>query len=92
LKLSARHRCVAGAVAAAGLAAATAPPAGAQSPTVNGYSPPAPNVQAKVDTPAKDSGALPFTGIDVGLVAGAGLALGAAGGALRRMTRARQSS
>jgi hypothetical protein len=91
LKLRARHRRIAGAVAAAGLAAAMAPPAGAQSPTVNGYSPPAPNVQAKVDTPPKGD-SLPFTGIDVGLVAAAGLVLGAAGGALRRVTRARQST
>ena len=72
---------------------AMAVPAAAQ----NGYSGTGGQVQTQVqDTGSatsgsgsgSDSGSLPFTGLDVALLAGAGLLLAGAGIAMRRVTRA----
>ena len=70
---------------------AMAVPAAAQ----NGYSGTGGQVQTQVqDTGAttsgsgSGSGSLPFTGLDVALLAGAGLLLAGAGIAMRRVTRA----
>jgi hypothetical protein len=69
---------------------ALAGPAAAQQ---NGYSGTGGQVQTQVQdtgTAAADngSGSLPFTGLDVALLAGAGLVLAGAGIAMRRVTRA----
>jgi len=82
------RRRAAAVLAMGGCAVAVAQPAAAQSPTISAYSGNGPSVQTKVDTPAHDT--LPFTGVDVGLVVGAGLALSGAGFALRRVTLARR--
>ena len=82
------RRRAAGVLAVAGCAAAAAQPAAAQSPTISAYSGNGPSVQTKVETPARDT--LPFTGVDVGLVVGAGIALSGAGLALRRVALARR--
>lgn len=70
---------------------ALAGPAAAQ----NGYEGAGGQVQSQVQdsgsaagTTASDSGSLPFTGLDVALLAGAGLLLAGAGVAMRRVTRA----
>jgi len=82
------RRRAAGMLAVAACAVAAAQPAAAQSPTVSGYSANGPSVQTKVDTRSHSS--LPFTGVDVGLVVAAGVALSGAGLALRRVTLARR--
>jgi hypothetical protein len=73
---------------------AFAGPAAAQD---QGYEPPAGQVQSQVqDTGSgtgasagdSGSGSLPFTGLDVALLAGAGLLLAGAGFTMRRITRA----
>ena len=72
---------------------ALAGPAAAQP----GYEPPAGQVQSQVQDSGSaagttgsgtGSGSLPFTGLDVALLAGAGLLLAGAGVAMRRVTRA----
>jgi hypothetical protein len=76
-----------------------AAPAFAQTASQNGYSGQGGQVQAQVDdnntTPVAVSGSgggggggLPFTGLDVAMLAGAGLLLGGAGLVMRRLTRA----
>ncbi len=78
-----------------------AAPAFAQTASQSGYSGQGGQVQGQVDedstTPVavvesggSDSGggSLPFTGLDVGLLAGAGLLLAGAGIGMRRLTRA----
>jgi hypothetical protein len=75
-----------------------AAPAFAQTATQNGYSDPAGQVQAQVDDESSapvavtgsgdGGGSLPFTGLDVALLAGAGLLLAGAGFGMRRLTRA----
>jgi hypothetical protein len=90
VKLNATHARVAGALAAAGCMAAVASPASAQSPTVNAYSGAGPSVQTKVGAQAHNR--LPFTGLDLGLLAGAGVAIASGGVALRWVTRAKPHS
>lgn len=73
---------------------AMAGPAAAQ----NGYEQPGGQVQSQVQdsgsaagttgSGSAGSGSLPFTGLDVALLAGAGLLLAGAGIAMRRVTRA----
>lgn len=74
-------------------------PAFAQNATQDGYSATAGQVQAQVDdestTPVAvttsgggGGGSLPFTGLDVALLAGAGVLLVGAGLGMRRLTRA----
>jgi hypothetical protein len=82
------RRRAAGTLAVAACAMAAAQPAAAQSPTVSGYSANAPSIQTRVDAPKNSS--LPFTGVDVGLIVGAGVVLSGAGLALRRITLARR--
>jgi hypothetical protein len=62
-----------------------------------GYEPPAGQVQSQVQDTGSSAGAsasdngsgsLPFTGLDVALLAGAGLLLAGAGFTMRRITRA----
>jgi hypothetical protein len=77
-----------------------AAPAFAQTATQDGYSGTAGQVQAQVDdessTPVAATtsggdgggGSLPFTGLDVALLAGAGVLLAGAGLGMRRLTRA----
>jgi hypothetical protein len=77
-----------------------AAPAFAQTAAQNGYSGPGGQVQAQVDdessTPVAvagsgggdGGGSLPFTGLDVALLAGAGVLLAGAGLGMRRLTRA----
>jgi hypothetical protein len=77
-----------------------AAPALAQTATQNGYSGTGGQVQAQVDDDASapvavtgssggDGGAsLPFTGLDVAMLAGAGVLLAGAGLGMRRLTRA----
>lgn len=47
---------------------------------------------ASTTSPSSSSGSLPFTGLDVGLVAAGGLVLVATGLALRRLGKARSAS
>lgn len=78
-----------------------AAPAFARTASQNGYSGQGGQVQAQVDdegaTPVAvsdtsggggGSGSLPFTGLDIALLAGAGLLLVGAGVGMRRLTRA----
>jgi hypothetical protein len=80
------RRRVVGVLAVAGCAAAVAQPAAAQSPTISAYSGSGPSVQTNVEP----HNSLPFTGVDVGLVVGAGVALAGAGLALRRVAVVRR--
>jgi hypothetical protein len=76
-----------------------AAPAVAQTASQNGYSGTGGQVQAQVDDPSStpvastDSGggSLPFTGLDLALLAGAGVVLVGAGIGMRRLTRAPSS-
>jgi hypothetical protein len=82
------------------VALVVAAPAFAQTASQNGYSGPGGQVQAQVDDEANapvavaesggggGGGSLPFTGLDVALLAGAGLLLAGAGIGMRRLTRA----
>jgi hypothetical protein len=79
-----------------------AAPAFAQTATQNGYSNTGGQVQAQVDDESSsapvavteggsgggDGSSLPFTGLDVALLASAGLLLAGAGLGMRRLTRA----
>jgi hypothetical protein len=75
-----------------------AAPAVAQTASQNGYSGTGGQVQAQVDDPSTTpvastesgggDGSLPFTGLDLALLAGAGVVLVGAGIGMRRVTRA----
>jgi hypothetical protein len=76
------------------LALFVAAPAFAQSSAENGYSQPAGSVQQQVGSSGSDdhsakssSGQLPFTGLDIALVAAAGGVLLAIGFGIRRLSR-----
>ena len=64
-------------------------------PAIDGYSDQAGAVQNNVDSGTVSGvdygGSLPFTGLDLALLAGAGGLLGAAGFGMRRLTRAPHS-
>ncbi len=84
------------AVLALMLALATAAYAGPEaSSAIDGYVDQAGAVQNNVDSGTvsgvDDGGSLPFTGLDLALLAGAGGLLGAAGFGMRRLTRAPHS-
>ena len=81
------------------LALALAAPAFAQPSSQDGYTDQAGQVQAQVDEESSapvavtgsgggGGGSLPFTGLDVALIAGAGVLLVGAGVAMQRLTRA----
>ncbi len=67
------------------IAAATAVAGGSTS--VNGYGGVAGNIQSSV----KSNGALPFTGLDIGLIAGVAFAVLVAGVTMRRLSHPRSS-
>ena len=82
------------------LALALAAPAFAQPSSQDGYTDQAGQVQAQVDeessapvavTGSGGGGSLPFTGLDVALIAGAGVLLVGAGIGMQRLTRAPRS-
>ncbi len=81
------------------VALVVAAPAFAQTASQSGYSGPGGQVQAQIDDESNapvavteggggGGGSLPFTGLDVALLAGAGLLLAGAGIGMRRLTRA----
>ncbi len=71
------------------LALALAAPAMAQGPAQDGYTPDGPQaIERTRDSGApSDSSGLPFTGVDLVLLAGLGVGLVAVGAAMRRLTR-----
>jgi hypothetical protein len=77
-------------IAAIAMALALASPAFGQS-SVEGYNDAAGQVQSEVNS-TESGGSLPFTGLDVALLAGAGGLLAAVGLGMRRLTRGPESA
>jgi hypothetical protein len=78
-------------IAAVAMALALASPAFGQS-SVEGYNDSAGQVQAEVNSSGGGGGSLPFTGLDVALLAAAGGVLAAVGLGMRRLTRGPESA
>jgi hypothetical protein len=81
-------------IAAAAMALALASPAFGGQSSVEGYNDSAGQVQAEVNSSGGGGGggSLPFTGLDVALLAGAGGVLAAVGLGMRRLTRGPESA